>query len=147
MKVYLDLCSLKRPFDDQSQSRISLETSAVLSLLEAVADGRLEAVRSLAHELENSRNPDLRRAKVVGSWLESLNPLGVTPKQVADKTERLVAAGLATMDAYHLAWAEYLAADVLVTTDDRFLSKANRLTDIIKVRLVDPITLVRELSA
>ncbi len=119
MKVYLDLCSLKRPFDDQSRPRISLETSAVLILLEAVADGRLEAVRSLAHELENSRNPDLRRARVVGSWLEALNPVEVTPEPVAEQADQLVRRGLRAMDAYHLAWAEYLGADTLVTTDDR----------------------------
>jgi predicted nucleic acid-binding protein len=147
MKVYLDLCSLKRPFDDQSQPRINLETSAVLNILQAVANGKLEAVRSLAHELENSRNPDIRRARVVGSWLEALNPLEVTPKHVAEQAGQLVAAGLTTLDAYHLAWAEYLGADSLVTTDDRFLSKARRLADIIKVRVIDPITLVRELSS
>ncbi len=147
MKVYLDLCSLKRPFDDQSQPRINLETSAVLSLLDAVADGRLEAVRSLAHELENSRNHDLRRARVVGSWLESLNPLEVTPNSVAQQADQLIHRGLGAMDAYHLAWAEYLGADTLVTTDDRFLSKAAHLKGIIKVRLVDPITLAKELSS
>ena len=60
MLVYLDLCCLKRPFDDQRQARIALESTAVLAILQAVADGRVNAVRSLAHELENDRNPDRR---------------------------------------------------------------------------------------
>lgn len=33
MRVYLDICCLKRPFDDQSQPRIHLEAEAVLALL------------------------------------------------------------------------------------------------------------------
>jgi hypothetical protein len=35
MRIYLDMCCLKRPFDDQSQPRIRLETEAVLALLAA----------------------------------------------------------------------------------------------------------------
>ena len=53
MTIYLDMCCLKRPFDDQTQPRIALETAAVLAILQAVAGGRANAVRSLAHQLEN----------------------------------------------------------------------------------------------
>jgi len=34
MLVYLDVCCLNRPFDDQSQDRIHLESEAVLLILE-----------------------------------------------------------------------------------------------------------------
>ena len=51
------------------------------------------------------------------------------------------------MDAYHLAWAEYLQADVLVTTDNRFLSQAGQLDDIMKVRVLNPVSLAAELVA
>jgi hypothetical protein len=33
MKVYLDNCALNRPFDDQSQERIRIETEAVVLVL------------------------------------------------------------------------------------------------------------------
>ena len=33
MRLYLDICCLKRPFDDQAQPRIRIETEAVLGLL------------------------------------------------------------------------------------------------------------------
>ena len=33
MKVYLDNCVLNRPFDDQGQERIRLETEAVMLIL------------------------------------------------------------------------------------------------------------------
>jgi hypothetical protein len=32
MVLYLDVCCLKRPFDDQAQPRIRIETEAVLGL-------------------------------------------------------------------------------------------------------------------
>ena len=146
MTVYLDICCLKRPFDDQSQARIALETAAVFSILRAVVAGRIKAVRSLAHELENSRNPDARRAVAVKSWLDSLNPLERTPPKVIDDLKRFAPCGIGLMDAFHLAWAEYLGADVLLTTDERFLRAARRLSGTMRCRVLEPIALVRELE-
>lgn len=146
MIVYFDICCLKRPFDDQTRPRIALETVAVLTLLDAVAEGELTAVRSVAHALENACNPDRRRAAFVASWLSNLNPLEVTPPTVVDQVRRLEAAGLHRMDAFHVAWAEHLQADALITTDDRLLSWAARHDDIARVRVVDPLAFVREVS-
>lgn len=39
MKVYLDMCALKRPFDDQTQGRILIETMAVTRMLDAATAG------------------------------------------------------------------------------------------------------------
>lgn len=47
MLLYLDMCCIKRPFDDQSQPRIRLESEAVLGLLAAESDS-LRFVRSAA---------------------------------------------------------------------------------------------------
>ena len=146
MRIYLDMCSLKRPFDDQSNARIALETTAVLSILKSVAEGRGEAVRSIAHEAENSHNPDARRSGAVARWLATLNKLEETPPSVSSRTSSLHESGLGPLDAFHLAWAEHLRADVLVTTDDDFLAKASRPGVSSSVRVVDPVTLVGELS-
>jgi len=57
MLLYLDNSVLNRPFDDQRQPRIWLETlsfSLVLTLIEA---GDAKLIRSPIHDLENSRNP------------------------------------------------------------------------------------------
>jgi hypothetical protein len=37
MKIYLDVCCLNRPFDDQTQDRIRLETEAVMLILGRIA--------------------------------------------------------------------------------------------------------------
>ena len=46
MKLYLDVCCLNRPFDDQSQNRVRLEAEAVLSILELAGSGALEIIGS-----------------------------------------------------------------------------------------------------
>ena len=39
MRIYLDLCCFNRPYDDQSQLRVYLETVAKLSLQDKVRSG------------------------------------------------------------------------------------------------------------
>jgi len=146
VRIYLDMCALKRPFDDQSNARIALETTAVLSILKSVAEGRAEAVRSIAHQAENSRNPDERRSRAVSMWLETLNPLEETSPVVSSRTSVLHESGLGPIDAFHLAWAEHLKADVLVTTDDDFRAKASQPDVMSTVRVLDPVSLVGELG-
>ena len=66
---------------------------------------------------------------------------------MAERVAYLTAAGFEAMDAYHLAWAEYLRADVLVTTDDGFLSQFSRFGGMIKVRVLNPVTVAVEMVA
>jgi hypothetical protein len=52
MKVYLDTCSLNRPFDDQTQPRIHLETEAILWVLQQVDLGHFVLCTSEVLEFE-----------------------------------------------------------------------------------------------
>jgi len=38
-RIYLDACCLNRPFDDQTQLRIALETQAILAILSQCESG------------------------------------------------------------------------------------------------------------
>lgn len=46
MKVYLDNCCYNRPYDDQSQLRISLETQAKLQIQSMIRNREIELVSS-----------------------------------------------------------------------------------------------------
>src|SRR4051794_40182213 len=122
MLVYLDMCCLKRPFDDQSQPRIRLETEAVLALL-ALEPDRVQFVRSTALRLENDLNPIRERADRVAQWLAS-RPLWNPPDRLPlqHRTEELIRLGLKNFDALHVASAEIAGAEVFATVDDRLLA-------------------------
>jgi predicted nucleic acid-binding protein len=124
MRIYLDMCALKRPWDDQSQPRVASETGVILALLDLMDRGRITAVRSPVHDEENGRNPNPERAAAISRWLERLPFPEDEPAWVAPRARELVRCGLRPFDALHLSWAEALGADVLVTTDDRFASRA-----------------------
>lgn len=64
-RIYLDACCLNRPFDDQSQERIRLETEAVILILSRVQRGYWEQIGSEVLDFEIDQTPDLeRRARV-----------------------------------------------------------------------------------
>lgn len=60
------------------------------------------------------------------------------------RTAELISLGLKNFDAFHLAGAELAGCDVFVTTDDRLLAAARRLPGALKVRILNPVDLARE---
>jgi hypothetical protein len=142
MRVYLDMCCLKRPFDDQSQARIRLESEAVLTLL--AGGTSVEFVRGGALDLENDQNPLPQRAAKVRLWLASMPAAPAPTKAMENRTKELVALGFKNFDALHLASAEQLGAEVVSTCDDRFLAAAKRHDAVLKVRVTSPVDLARE---
>jgi len=143
MLIYLDMCCLKRPFDDQSQPRIRVESEAVLSIL-AVESSDCRFVRSSALLLENSRNPVKERAARVNGWLTSETVSSPDPKAMEDRTAALMRMGLKSFDALHVACAEQAGADYFATCDGRLLKMAKRHKSLIKVCVVGILELARE---
>src|SRR5689334_12036522 len=98
MRVYLDMCCLKRPFDDQSQPRIRLESEAVLALL-TLQSADVQFVRSAALILENSLNPIAARASRVGQWLALQPPVNADATPLQQRIEELMRLGFKNFDA------------------------------------------------
>jgi hypothetical protein len=144
MLVYLDICCLKRPFDDQSQTRIRLETEAVLALLHRTGR-QIVFFHAAAQDLENDQNPMPSRAARVRLLLESV-PLAALPDDILEaRTAELMTLGFKSFDAFHLASAEAGLVEVFATCDDRLLALANRHAASLRVRVVNPVELAREL--
>ena len=126
-KIYLDVCALCRPYDDQTYTRIHFETTAVQLILRAIEKGNYELVYSPVHEKEISailndqeRIDLLYLLKEVGI---KISPSGMKGRR---RAEFLVGAGLGLADAAYIAYAE-LAGAVFISCDDRLLKKCNTL--------------------
>jgi hypothetical protein len=63
--IYLDVCCLNPPFDDQTQARIRLEAEAVLTILARCESGDWQCLRSEVIDLEIGRTPDPERPRRV----------------------------------------------------------------------------------
>lgn len=143
MRIYMDVCCLKRPFDDQSQPRIHLESEAVLSVLGAPPDV-VEFVRAGAHDLENDQNSLPERASYVRRWLNGLPSAQLNDAELVTRTSALTALGFKNFDAFHLASAELSGAEVFSTCDDRLLATARRHAAALTIRVVNPVDLAKE---
>ena len=68
VQIYLDLCCFNRPYDDQTQVRIRLETEAKLSLQAKVRAGTCGLIWSAVLDLENSKNPYVDHLHAIAQW-------------------------------------------------------------------------------
>ncbi len=145
MRVYLDLCCLKRPFDLQEQPLIRLQTEAVLSIL-ALPPDIVELIQSEALVLENSLNPNQARREAVALWLSEAVAISSHESGLSVRIDELIAKGFKSFDAFHLASAELSGVDVFLTADRQFLSLAARMSGELRVRVTDPVHLIEEIS-
>ena len=58
MKIYFDVCCLNRPYDDQTQGRIHLESEAVITILRHMESEEWFLVSSGVVSYEISRTSD-----------------------------------------------------------------------------------------
>ena len=84
--LYLDMNIYNRPFDDQSQMRIRLETVAITMIFTLIESGHFSTRWSFVLEYENSRNPFPERrayvrymAQSCEAQLSPMNPSGNWP--------------------------------------------------------------------
>jgi hypothetical protein len=145
VRIYLDLCCLKRPFDAQDQPLVRLQTDAVVSIL-ALPEEVADFIRSPAQVLENSFNPVQARRDAVDLWLARAPAHQVSDEVMTARTAELLALGFKSFDAFHLASAELFGADVFLTVDLPLLRLATRLAARVQVRVTDPVSFLEEIS-
>ena len=145
MRIYLDCCSLQRPFDDRSQPRVAVEAEAVLVILSFCESDRLQLVSSDALLLEIGFIPEQNRKDDAYAILKiAKQALELTP-EIEDLSRSLEASGLKPLDALHLAFASDAKVDYFCTSDDKFLKKARRIEGLY-TKVISPTELVMELD-
>jgi len=141
MKIYLDNCCFNRPFDDQKQLRIKLETEAKLNIQERIVQGKLELAWSYILDFENEANPFEQRKLAITDWKVRSCVDADPSKEILEIAEKFERMGVRNKDALHLACAVVMKCDYLLTTDDQFVKKASGVTEI---KVTDPISFIRE---
>ncbi len=68
MRIYLDNCTFNRPFDNQSDIRIRIETEAKLYIQEKIKASHLELIWSYILDFENEQNPFNERKISIANW-------------------------------------------------------------------------------
>jgi len=126
--LYLDVCTLCRPYDDQEQVRIRLETNAVFLILEAVRRGRYILAASPVHYQEIGATEDPQERADIEEILGAFGGEAKLQDPAAGRrtAQELCEQGFGVADAAHFVFAG-ASADCLVSCDDRFVKRAKRL--------------------
>ena len=120
MRIYLDNCCYKRPYDKQVEPCVIAEGKAVYEVLRKVDNNEVELTVSFLSIIENSKDPrsdrrndtlnNLRKATI---YVGSAVPIDALAKQLAQS--------LNAYDAVHIACAIAANCDYFLTTDNKIL--------------------------
>jgi hypothetical protein len=146
MRIYLDVCCLNRPFDDQQQPRIRLESEAVLLILRYCEQGIFEWLTSDIVDLEIEQTTDSIRKGRLQFIMSYTSHRVVIKDSVGKRAAYFERLGIKGWDAYHLAAAEFGKADVYLTTDDKLLNRANHHKRELHIRVANPLGWIREVE-
>ena len=139
MKVYMDVCCLNRPFDDQSQDKVRFEAEAVISILKRCnTDDDWELVGGDIVILETSKAQDVVRKQKVLLLHEGAVKRVKYNAEIKSRAAEFRKHNVKLFDSLHLAAAEYAKVDAFLTTDGRLI-KASARTDI-KIHVENPLT-------
>ncbi len=143
MRIYLDNSCFNRPFDDQKQLRIKLETEAKLDIQERIFQKEIELAWSYILDFENEANPFEQRRFAIRGWKNYALVDTDETKEIVERAEKFHQLGIKSKDSLHLACAISMQCEYFLTTDDELIKKTSGIEEI---KVTDPISFIKEVT-
>ena len=137
MRIYLDSCCFNRPYDNQSDKRVSMETKAILLIQNEIRTGNIELATSYISRFENDKSPFLVKKIFIEDFIQKYSSIYVTSdREVAmvSIANGIIDTGVKQYDAYHVACAILAKCDYFLSTDKRLLKY-----DTDDIKLLNPV--------
>ncbi len=143
MNIYLDVCCYSRPFDDQIQDKIRLETEAILSILNKAVNSEYSINKSSATDYEISKiNNENKKILVQTLYNSVLSKPLVYEDSINRRALLLAKYNIKYLDALHISYCEYHVIDYMLTTDKILINAAKRSNS--KLRVINPVHFIME---
>lgn len=134
MRIYLDNCCYNRLLDDRSYSQIYYERNSILLILELVEQSVIQVIGSEILVKEISDTCDLYKRSVLQMLYSLCTEEVKITLQILERAEEIRhISNIKYKDSIHLACAEAAKADVLLTTDRKFMNNCNRIKTYVRV--------------
>lgn len=105
MRIYLDNCCFNRPYDDQSQLRIKLETEAKLRIQENIRSNLYTLIWSYILDYENNKNLFRERKEQIEQWGKYSKIDIEEDVELLNLASQIRHHGIKKMDSLHIACA------------------------------------------
>lgn len=145
MRIYLDLCTIQRLYDDEDQESIREEKDAMERILELIEYGQLELVSSFALEYESDASTDEKKRGFTEAVLRRASERIESSPGIQHRTLVYALGGLTTWEAAHLAVAVETGVEFFCTCDRKLLRRA-REEDTGLTRVGSPLGLIEEVE-
>jgi len=141
-KIYFDCCCLNRPYDNLNAHSIRMEAEAILSIIDSCESGTWSHVSSdiLLDEILQINN-SLKREKVLILYHSANSHIELTDT-IIKRAKEFEKYNIKSYDALHLASAEISGANVLLTTDKKFIRATKNLK--LEIRVTNPLIWLSE---
>lgn len=139
----MDNCCFNRPFDDQANIRIKLESDAKLYIQEKIINKEIELAWSYIIDYENQFNPFEERRNTIDKWKSHAVIDIVETDVVINNAESIQKLDTKSKDALHIACAIEAKCDYFLSTDDSLLKK---LSDFDKIEVLNPLSFLTVLE-
>jgi predicted nucleic acid-binding protein len=139
LKIYLDNCCYNRPFDDQSQMKIRLESEAKLYIQAGIRSRKYSLAWSYVLNIENDNNPYEEKRNAIAPWEKIADEYCLPTDDIELAAREFMEFGLRAKDALHVACAIKTGCDYLITADKGMMNKG-----ITKIKIINPIDFIRE---
>ena len=143
IRVYLDNCCFNRPFDDQGQVRVRLETEAKLEIQRRIREKELDLAWSYILDYENQANPFEERREVIAPWKHVATVVVEETPEVLHRAKEITGRGVQPTDSLHIACAMAAGCAFFLTTDDLIVRKMRGYSG---VAVMDPTQFVIEVQ-
>jgi predicted nucleic acid-binding protein len=120
-RIYLDNCCFNRPYDDQTQMKIWLETQAKLHIQSLVYENELALVWSFILRFENSRNIFSNKRKAIAQWENLSSSVIEKSEEIRNIAGKIMESGIKAADAAHVACAIVGNCNFFITVDKQLL--------------------------
>jgi len=138
-RLYIDVCTLCRPYDDQSLLPIRMETDAYYLIMNHIDQGRYVVVGSPVHFAEVADINDVYQRVEIEQLLERFHVKANYSAVVRERAESLVRSRFGIADAAHVAFAEG-SADIFITCDKVLIKRCRSIR--VKLEAYSPVEFV-----
>ena len=131
------MCCYNRPYDDQEQLKVAIETQSKLHIQTLVKDKKLELIVSYMLRYECSNNPFEMRRNVIFDYMNknAYAYVGDEHKAVIEeKASEIMKTGIKFKDACHVASAIFAKCEYFISTDIRLLKYKSE-----EIKMVTPV--------
>jgi len=139
LKIYLDICCYNRPFDNQFQMKVRLETEAKLYIQSGIRNKKYLLTWSYMLNYENEINPYDERKKSIAPWKEIAINYCSSSDDVLSLGQKIMERGIKAKDALHIACAIESGCLYFITTDGKLINKT-----IPHIKIINPIDFIRQ---